>query len=197
MLDPSKISGDQDKRFTLSPEDIELLNPNTKTCPIFQSGCDAELNKAIYRRVPVLWREAVDDRTETNPWKLKFSQGLFNMASDSEHFWKAEKLQREGYNLKGNVYVGLKDRYFPLYEAKMLHQFDHRWATYERPDEARDVQLEESAIRVSWSSPATGCGKTWSSQRSRSILSRWPWPSRSDTVPVSSAYSPAGPLGIS
>lgn len=21
-------------------------------------------------------------------------------------------------------------RYFPLYEAKMFHQFDHRWATF-------------------------------------------------------------------
>lgn len=24
--------------------------------------------------------------------------------------------------------------YLPLYEAKMLHQFDHRWATYSPPD---------------------------------------------------------------
>jgi len=132
-----------EKRFTLSPEDIELLNPNTKTCPIFQSGCDAELTKAIYRRVPVLWHEAVNDQTETNLWKLRFSQGLFNMASASEHFWKADKLERNGYNRNGNVYVGLKDCYLPLYEAKMLHQFDHRWATYETQDDARDVTHEE------------------------------------------------------
>ena len=24
------------------------------------------------------------------------------------------------------------ERYVPLYEAKMIHQFDHRWATYDR-----------------------------------------------------------------
>lgn len=30
----------------------------------------------------------------------------------------------------------------PLYEAKMIHHFDHRWATYEGSD-ARDVTLEE------------------------------------------------------
>jgi len=42
------------KRFSLSPEDIKLLNPNTRTCPIFRSTADAELTKWIYRRVPVL-----------------------------------------------------------------------------------------------------------------------------------------------
>ena len=30
------------------------MNPNTGTCPIFRSKRDAEINKAIYRRVPVL-----------------------------------------------------------------------------------------------------------------------------------------------
>ena len=42
---------DPERRFVLSPEDIALLNPNTRTCPIFRSGRDAELAKAIYRRV--------------------------------------------------------------------------------------------------------------------------------------------------
>lgn len=36
---------DSDRRFTLSPEDIALLNPNTRTCPIFRSCRDAKLTK--------------------------------------------------------------------------------------------------------------------------------------------------------
>jgi len=32
---------------------------------------------------------------------------------------------------------------YPLYEAKMLHQYDHRWATYEPDGTVRDVTLEE------------------------------------------------------
>ncbi|NMN99777.1 hypothetical protein HH308_00925 [Gordonia sp. TBRC 11910] len=31
----------------------------------------------------------------------------------------------------------------PLYEAKMIHQYDHRWATYERDGRVRDVTLKE------------------------------------------------------
>lgn len=36
------------------------------------------------------------------------------------------------------------ERMLPLYEAKMIHQFDHRWATYEGLH-VRDVTVEEKA----------------------------------------------------
>src|SRR2546425_7924142 len=42
------------RRFRLTAQEIALLNPNTRTCPIFRSERDAELTKAIYARVPVL-----------------------------------------------------------------------------------------------------------------------------------------------
>lgn len=35
------------------------------------------------------------------------------------------------------------ERMLPLYEAKMIHQFDHRWATYGAGQKIRDVTLEE------------------------------------------------------
>ena len=35
-----------------------------------------------------------------------------------------------------------RERYVPLYEAKMIHQFDHRWATYQAGD-SRDVTRTE------------------------------------------------------
>src|SRR5690606_40378044 len=35
-LDTSEVR-DPEKRFTLTPEEIALLNPNTKTCPIFRT----------------------------------------------------------------------------------------------------------------------------------------------------------------
>jgi len=131
-----------EKRFMLSIDDLQLLNPNTKTCPIFQSHRDAELTKAIYRRVPILLKER-DGFTDENPWGIKFSQGLFNMASGSKHFRTAEVLEQQGYCLEGNVFLGAHDRYLPLYEAKMLHQFDHRWSTYENATDSRSVTANE------------------------------------------------------
>ena len=114
---------DDRRHFTLSAEDFALINPNTLTAPIFRSKADAELAKKIYRKVGVLWDEA---RNGGNPWGLSFKR-LFDMSNDSALFQTSQ-----GENS------------LPLYEAKMIHQFDHRWATYETGEEdARDVTLDE------------------------------------------------------
>ncbi|MGQ9688296.1 MAG: hypothetical protein ACUVXF_05850, partial [Desulfobaccales bacterium] len=129
---------DEARRFVLTREDIALLNPNTRTCPIFRSQKDADLTKAIYQRVPVLIK---DGPPEENPWGVKFST-MFDMANDSHLFRTREQLEREGWRLRGNVFHREEEVYLPLYEAKMMHHFDHRWATYEGRD-TRDVTLSE------------------------------------------------------
>ncbi|KKC01158.1 Eco57I restriction-modification methylase domain-containing protein [Mycolicibacter arupensis] len=127
-------------RFTLSPEEITLLNPNTGTCPVFRSRRDAEITLGIYRRVPVLIREGDPDG---NPWGINFMQGLFNVTSDSGLFHSREELEGDGWVLRGNVFERGKERMLPLYEGKMIHHYDHRWATYERDGTVRDVTLAE------------------------------------------------------
>jgi len=141
---------DEEKRFTLSKEDIELLNPNTKTCPIFRTRRDAEITKGIYRRVPVLINE--NDPGNGNPWGITFKQGLFNMTSDSHLFRTKEQLESEGWekksrsdwynlpemlsgsyssNLMGTSYVSNNEVMVPLYEGRLGHQYDYRYASYE------------------------------------------------------------------
>jgi hypothetical protein len=119
--------------FTMPSEEILLVNPNTGTCPVFRSRHDAEITLDVYRRLPVLWR----DDPEENPWGLVFMQGLFNMASDSGLFRTAEQLADDGWTLDGNVFVRDGERMLPLYEAKMIHHFDHRLGTYEGQTEAQ------------------------------------------------------------
>jgi len=133
--------GDPGRRFRLSAEEIALLNPNTKTCPVFRTRRDAELTKQICRRVPVLIREGP---LEENPWGLSFRQGLFNMTSDSHLFRSREQLEADGWELEGNVFTKDAGRMLPLYEAKMIHHFDHRWATYEGRS-TRDLTAAEKA----------------------------------------------------
>jgi hypothetical protein len=122
--------------FSMEKSDFWLLNPNTRNCPIFRTQADAELTKAIYRRVPILWREAKESQPEVNPWRLSFKT-LFHMSNDSHQFRTAGELEAEGYRLHGNIFVGSSDRYLPLYEAKMLHHFDHRFSTYEGATESQ------------------------------------------------------------
>jgi hypothetical protein len=122
-LDVSDLD-DPQKRFTLSPDDFALLNPNTKTCPVFRSRRDAEITKAIYRRVPILVREGDPNG---NPWGVKF-QRMFDMSNDSHLFRTRQDLESEGWALEGNHFIRGDERYLPLYEAKMVGFFDHRAA---------------------------------------------------------------------
>ncbi|MEO3763241.1 DNA methyltransferase [Streptomyces sp. B5E4] len=129
-----------ERRFAMPVYEILLVNPNTGNLPVFESRRDAEITFRIYRRVPILLKEADDDgRGEINTWQLRFRQGLFNSASDSKLFKRREELEGGGWVLKGNVFTHPSDgsKYLPLYEAKMLHHFDHRLGTYEGQTQAQ------------------------------------------------------------
>jgi hypothetical protein len=117
-----------DRHYSLTFDDIKLLNPNTRTCPTFRSRKDAELTKKTYRIVPVL----VDENENRNPWMLH-EYYEFHMSQDSEHFSDSSGLN-------------LPDRAVPLYEAKLIHQFDHRYANYEPShDEYKETSLDRKA----------------------------------------------------
>jgi hypothetical protein len=128
---------DANRRFTLTPPEFRLINPNTRTCPVFRSERDAELTKKLYRAAPILIKEAVSDANgkvlepEVNPWGVRF-QTMFHMSGDSGLFHHSPTSD----DARGRL---------PLYEAKMIHHFDHRWATYVdadgRPGEVETVNV--------------------------------------------------------
>ncbi|MCB1152940.1 restriction endonuclease, partial [bacterium] len=109
-----KDVNNKSRHFKLSAEDFFLINPNTKTCPTFRTDTDAELTKKIYRRVPIL----LNENTKSDPWAFD-SMLMFMMNTDSHLF---DDQPSPGY--------------LPLYEGKLIHQFDHRFATYEGATQA-------------------------------------------------------------
>lgn len=141
-----------DRHFTLTAEDFALFNPNTRTCPVFRSKRDAEIARKMYQRAGVFWKEARGAEPEENPWGVAFQQ-MFNMTSDSGLFRTREELERDGYALKGNAFVHTDGHeYLPLYEAKLFHQYDHRFATFDgaskedlKAGNARDMTDAEKA----------------------------------------------------
>lgn len=98
---------DPARRFAICFDDLRLLNPETRTCPVFFWNESAEITKRIYRRIPLLGGEHNDDG-----WGVKFWT-MFHMSGDSAMF------NRE----KGEDHT-------PLYEAKMIHQYNHRYASF-------------------------------------------------------------------
>ena len=104
---------DKERVFELTKDDIALLNPNTRTCPIFRSRRDAKTVKEIYNRLPAFQIEGV---AEGDPWQLELVR-LFMMDSDSDCFISVEELADRSDACR-------------LYESKLMHQFDHRFATF-------------------------------------------------------------------
>lgn len=94
--------------FKLTKEDIELINPNTNSCPVFRTSIDVELTKKLYRNNEILIR----DHGDVNPYQLKFFS-MFHMANDSHLFSNS--------NSEDNL---------PLYEGKMFEQYNHRFGYY-------------------------------------------------------------------
>ncbi len=118
---------DKKRHITLTDEDIKLLNPNTGTCPIFQTRRDAEITKSIYRHVPILI-DANREGPTGNPWGIQFKR-MFDQTNDAELFREPDTLKADGFKLKGNRWVKGKQAYLPLYEAKMFQSYDHRFGT--------------------------------------------------------------------
>ncbi len=163
LHDPSELK-DKKRRFTLAARDIALINPNTKTCPIFRTRQDAELTKAIYRRVPVLVKEGT---SHGNPWGISF-MAMFHMSNDSHLFRSHDELVAQGYILMGNIFIQKTDNasmphspfanrhsqeaqsvscFVPLYEAKMIHHFNHRYGDYsDLPKGSKSTQLPEVPV---------------------------------------------------
>jgi hypothetical protein len=125
---------DVDRKIHLAIDDLELLNPHTKSALTFRSRHDAELTRAVHDRLQTLRPKVAQDG-----WTLDLRR-MIHMADDAGLFKSASELQADGWSGDGNEFVKDDQRMVPLYEAKLVHYFDHRFATYEGQTEAQASQ---------------------------------------------------------
>ena len=122
-----------DRAFDLSREDIQLLKPNTQTAPIFRTRLDADITKKIYKRMVLIRNRS--QAAEVHDWSFRF-YSMFHMANDSDLFKTWEQLEAAGARRTGSDWVDEEGLVWsPLIEAKMFHQYDHRWKIYESDGE--------------------------------------------------------------
>ena len=124
FLHDTMTINDPDRCFPLAPSDFALVNPNTGTAPVFRNRRDAEITRRIYGRHPVLVDRSQGE--ERKAWPVRY-QTMFHMTNDSHLFRTASELQAEGYYpVQGNRWKKGEELYLPLYQGRMIHQFDHR-----------------------------------------------------------------------
>ncbi|MFI0999805.1 Eco57I restriction-modification methylase domain-containing protein [Streptomyces galbus] len=126
---------DLERHVHITNQEINILNPNTGTCPIFTSRRDAEITLDVYRRVPVLLQDS--RAANGNPWGVSFMT-MFHMANESDLFRPAaanqetlDSMLTDGWQLDASALVRSEERLLPLYEAKMFHLFNHRFGDYQ------------------------------------------------------------------
>ncbi len=109
---------DARRHFSMQAGDFSLISPNTETSPLFRCEADASLCKKIYKKAAILMR----DTPLENPWKIKLH--LMYMMDVVSRLAK-----REG-----------PEQTLPVYEGKMIQQYDHRWATFTSSSKKADPE---------------------------------------------------------
>lgn len=115
---------DPKRKVVFQKGDFLKFNPNTETCLSPRTPEDLHLLRRIYFQAQcVLENEGV-----ANPWSMKTLR-MFDMSLDSHLF--------SGTNATGNR--------VPLFEGKMIHQFDNRFASYDRNTNKKGEPISDYA----------------------------------------------------
>ena len=115
LHDVSQLT-EEDRVFSMSASDLEKFSPNTLSCPAFQGERDARIAGLLYEAGEIILRE--EPRVSAwgwQSWQMLNETHEANELRDWDPEWESHGLYR-------------------LYEAKLIHQFDHRYATYVRHD---------------------------------------------------------------
>jgi hypothetical protein len=134
----------KERHFKLSREEVRQINPNSRTCPIFRTLNDAALVKRIYKRFPVI----TNDWDRENPWGINYLR-LVHLGDHAEHLKDHDQLVGQNAEQMKNQFI-LPDStiYLPVYEARQIFFYNHRYATYggvkqEEVFEGKAVDLKE------------------------------------------------------
>ena len=101
--------------YRLSYEDIRRVNPNTFTCPVFYTSDDADLVKRVYKKSGLFFSSEGKSFCEAIG-----IHRMFNATTDQKLFLILQ-----------DDFIQMKENFLPIYEAKLIWHYDHRYSTFE------------------------------------------------------------------
>lgn len=121
------------RRFSLGIEDLNLINPNTNTCPVLRSQRDVFLTKQLYNNNPVLIYE--NEIIEKNHWNIEVIQNFFSTSNKNDRdLFLPPSMAND------------RNKFIPVFRGTMIDQFDHRASTYSvAADRFMDSPIHRSA----------------------------------------------------
>jgi len=130
--------------YHLAPDDVMRINPNTLTCPTFKTEKDASLIQRIYAKIPILVDES--DKIQ-NAWAANFFT-VFHMSGASDKFQTLESLELQNAVLRQGCFILSSHQNLPVYEAKLVTQYDHRSNTFEGIPEQNRFKIHAGTNEV-------------------------------------------------
>ncbi len=97
------------------------VNPETGTLPQCETPDDLRILARVAEQFPTLGQ---------SDWDARYTSGL-HMTSDAAELQDRETLEDGGFELNGSWLVRGLEEYAPVYEGKLIHQYDHRFATFD------------------------------------------------------------------
>ncbi len=121
--------------FPITKDELILLNPNTKNCPMFRRRKDFEITTRIYRKFPVLIKRDQDGKIIDNPWRVNFKE-IFHNQGDANLFTPKKNVLDKGARpfvsgYEGGIWIvegnDKKEIYLPIYTGSAIWLYDHRF----------------------------------------------------------------------
>jgi hypothetical protein len=129
---------DADRHVPISYEDVYRLSPNTATCPKFPSKREYLIARRCYSRFSPLKRHTQNE----SPWGVSIDRYI-NVSDFSDEILLSSDVDEVKLETNSSG-----SRYLPLYEGKLFHQFDHRFATYARTVEPVSVEVSDKSPTI-------------------------------------------------
>ena len=162
----TEIVDDPERCFPLAPEDFARVNPNTGTAPVFRTRRDAEITGHLrsssgaggqVRMGMSAGRGLFSYKQATLQYDLRLH--LFRTSAQLE-VMRASILSRA---IGGR---GVKELYLPLYQGRMIGQFDHRANSVRvNPESTHNPYLSEEVSDEQHADPSFLLSLSTGSQR--------------------------------
>lgn len=109
----------------LTADDVDVVNPHTRTLLSARTKSEYDLAVSIHKRVPIL------DLDGDNPWGVQYYR-LFDSSGDSNLFLRKEDLEADGWVLgRDKIFRRGDEEALPVLEGQLVNQWDHRAKSYE------------------------------------------------------------------
>ena len=140
------------RSWNLTARELHLLSPISGLCPTFRTSLDREVILRVYDRVRPL---ATQQDSMTDWGKSDFL--IMFRSDDSTHLYRTVA-QLGVPDLASATLPRIEadgETYVPVWESKLLHQFDHRFATFAGVTDAErkkgtTIEVSNSAKNEAW-----------------------------------------------